>query len=467
MDDDQVLSNADQLVAPPEVVWAGVPGSKREGDDDPSQDAIAVARAGDSVIAVIADGAGSQFASGYGARLAVHGALESLKEGLEGAVRKPTIETALQGAVRDARQALITVAAASDYQGRELHLKNLATTISACVVSPEWVGIGSVGDGIHVLRDFGGELRLTAMAPDTDIANQTDFITSADALDKLVVEVHEAESVESVFLSTDGLDAQLLGRRDGERWALATVNSLIDAPVLEGWQGAEFERFLKGQVVRDRTRDDCSLILIRRVPPAADSQAVDGLELSFFAELSDGRHAWLVRGCADLLAVELPAAVPPDAAIAGRGTQVWDRTRRFPPVHWPVRRIGENLVLVPRVLAGARSVGGVLNKRRSGSREGVMTGIRECVEALHAAGVAHGELRARCFALQGDETVTLWDPGPGMFEGGDREVYVQRDLEFLVRMEDGLADEPDRDDESHSDGRRRGRRRLSLFGRGE
>lgn len=435
------MSGTEQRTLAPDVVWAGVPGGKREGEDDPSQDAIAVARAGDSLIAAIADGAGSQFASGFGARIAAHGALESLKEELQGADRKPFIERALERAMRAARHCLVTAAAVSNHEGEGLQLENLATTLSVCVLTPEWVGISSIGDGIHVLRDSDGVLSLAAMAPDTDIANQTDFLTGANALDKVIFEVREADSVESILLSTDGLDTQLLGRREDERWPSATVNSLIDAPVLDGWGMAEFERLLSSEVIRAQTTDDCSLVLIRRPHEVEQAELVDGLELSSIGMLPTGRRAWAVGGCADLFAVELSSAVSAEAPIARRGAQVWDRARRYPPVSWPVRRIGSRLALVPRVLPEAGSVGPALRKRgRSRRREGVLAGIRECVEAVHEAGVAHGELREECFVLQPDGTVTLFDPGPGMFEGSDTAACIQRDLEFLSRLEGEAPD---------------------------
>jgi hypothetical protein len=461
------LSDAKRRALAPEVVWAGVPGAKREGDDDPSQDAIAIARDRTSLIAVVADGAGSQFASGFGARVAAQGAVETLKEELEGAERKASIETALYQAMRDARHCLLTAAALSHHgDGEGLELENLATTLSVCVVTPDWVGIASIGDGIHVLRDFDGALSLMAMAPDTEIANQTDFLTGSGALDKLVIEVCEADSVEGILLSSDGLDAQLLGRREDGRWPLATVNSLIDAPVLDGWGAAEFERLLSSEVISAQTTDDCSLVLIKRPAGLERTKTVDGLELSPVGTLPTGSRAWVVGGCADLFAVELPASVPPAAAIAKRGAQVWDRTRRYPPVSWPVRRIGERLVLVPRALPDARSVSSVLGRRGRSRRKEVMAGIRDCVEAVHRAGVAHGGLREECFVLQPDGTVTLFDPGPGMFDGVDVAACVQKDLEFLTRIEGKeLEREPAEVTASPAPVAERKGRRFGLFGR--
>jgi hypothetical protein len=462
------LSRAEPSVEP-DVLWASAPGSKREGDEDPSQDAIAVARDGDSLIAVVADGAGSQADSGMGARFAAHGALESLKVGLEGVESKSAVEAALRAAVRDARHCLVTIAAAASDEGGGLRLENLSTTLSVCLVTPKWVGLGSIGDGIHVLRDPDGELSLAAMAPDTDVANHTDFITGADALEKIEIEVREATTVESVLLSTDGLDAQLLGRLDGARWALATVNSLIDAPALDGWGAAEFERLLSSEVIRDQTTDDCSLVLIRRLAPIPGSQNLEGLELSSIGRLSSGRRTWAVGGCADLFAVELPPSVDPGAPISSRGAQVWDRTRRYPPVSWPVRRLGQQLVLVPRVLEGARSASSALNKFLPGRKKAVLVGIRQCVEAVHTAGVAHGELSEECFVLQDDDTVTLCEPGPGMFDGSGLDECIHRDLDFLAGIEGGgAAPEEEEEEEAANGDRSAGRaehRRRIPFGR--
>lgn len=423
------------------MVVASVAGAKREERGQPSEDAVAVASREGVALVAVADGAGSQPLGGEGARFAVHAAVESLKAGL---ARRPPLALGelLAGAIRDARVALVAVAGAANHDHDEadpdrIELGQLATTLTVAAVTPAEVGVGSVGDGIHVLRGHGGGLELVAMAADTDIANHTDFVTGPDLEGKITVELRPAAEVESLLLSTDGLDSHLLGRAEGQRWALpATVNSLLDAPVLEGWGGAELERLLTSDFVREHTSDDCSLVLVRLLAPAdSEGRAVDGLLLSRAPDLPTGRRAWRVAGCADLLAVEPSDSVPPEGRVARRESQVWDRTQRYPPVGWPVRRLDGGLVLVPRMSAATRDLRGLLRRGSRGRRAKLVAGIRGCVEALHDAGVAHGELTLECFGRQPDGSISLCDPGPGMFEGADLHICSRLDRQFVAELE--------------------------------
>jgi Protein phosphatase 2C len=414
------------------VVSAVVPGAKR-ADGERSQDAVAAALSEDTALIALADGAGSAKRGGYGAELAVAAAVESLQEALaENA--DASLEAILVEAIRDVRRTLFTVARASAETGDALAPEDLATTLSVAVVGPRRVAVASVGDGVHVVRDFRGYLELTAMAADTEVANHTDFVTGPSLDERIELTVLPAAQVESLLLSSDGLDSHLVGRRDGERWPLATiVNSLLNAPVLDGWGNGHFERLLSSDVIRRHSDDDCSLALVRRLPkPQEDSTEVAGLLLSPQGELPTGRPAWSVAGCSSLIAVELDHAIPAGADIAPRSEQVWDRAQRHPPVNWPVRRVGDNLALIPCPPAGARSIRPALSRaRKRRRRTAAVAAVRECVEVMHDAGLAHGNLTVECFALLADGSVALCDPGPGMFEGADRDSCVRRDREFL------------------------------------
>ena len=416
-----------------DVISAVAPGAKRTSGEV-SEDAVAVARVESIVLIALADGAGSAPRGGYGAQLAVSSAVESLQESLAGNSPSP-LDAALRTAIDAARLTLSIAKTAADSEAKS-EVADLATTLSLAAFGPDEIGVASVGDGLHILRDLDGELSFIAVATDTEIANHTDFITAPTLDGKVEIEVRPAAEVESLLLSSDGLDSQLVGRRDGKRWPLAaTVNSLLNAPVLDGWTGPDFGRLLRSEVIRRHSDDDCSLALVRRpLTRRPDSTEVAGLTLTLSGERAR-RRTWRVAGCASLLTIELSPSVPPDAAIAARSEQVWDRTCRYPPVYWPIRRIGENLVLVPRTPPRARDVRGTLRRAVRQQRLTIVTGLRSCVEAVHAAGVSHGELALECFAVHPDGTVGLWNPGPGMFEGSNRELCSERDLAFVAKLE--------------------------------
>lgn len=418
-----------------QTITAAVPGGKRVELGAPSEDAVVTLEQGSCSLVALADGAGSQPLGGLGARIAAHCAIEALAEYLR-RDRVPALGSILVGGILAGRLALKGMTAAANHHQEHVKFEQLATTLTLAVVTPQEVGVASVGDGVHILRGRDGALSLAAMAADTEIANHTDFLTAPDLESKISIDVRPAAEVESVLLSSDGLETQLLGRRDGDRWALPlTVNGLIDAPALDGWGAEEFERMLESDLIRDQSDDDCTLALVRLGVPAGEGEVeLDGLALRPAGSLATGREAWVVRGCSDLLAVELGPAVPAAAGIARRSTQVWDRAQRHPPVGWPIRRLGERLALMPR-LPGARRIARkrILKGPRS-RRKATAEAVRACVEAVHTAGVAHGELSLECFAIQADGAVTLCDPGPGMFEVGDREPLVASDLDFLESL---------------------------------
>ena len=47
---------------------------------------------------------------------------------------------------------------------------------AVAVFGPRRVAVASIGDGVHVARDFRGDLQLIAMAPDTEVAHHTDRV---------------------------------------------------------------------------------------------------------------------------------------------------------------------------------------------------------------------------------------------------------------------------------------------------
>jgi hypothetical protein len=416
-----------------DVITAVVPGSKR-ADGEATEDAVAEERLGDVALVALADGAGSARRGGYGARLAVQSAVESLQERLAAAAEP--LEDALGAAIEAARLTLSVVAGTADEGGKKADLKELATTLTVAVFGNQQVGVASIGDGVHILRDVRGELSFIAMADDTEIANHTDFVTSPAMREKVQVAVRPAADVESLLLSSDGLDSQLVGRAKEARWPLATAGSLLNAPVLDGWDGSDFERLLTSSVIRQQSDDDCSLILVRRLfRPGDSSIEVGGLTLTPWGQRGSGRRVWRVRGCADLVAIELSEQAAGGSHICRRREQVWDRGRRYPPVCWPIRRLDEAMVLLPRTPTGSKNVAELFAPAAAEERAEMARGVAECVEAVHAAGVAHGALELNCFTRYPDGSFGLWDPGPGMFEEADLATCRRRDQEFLARIE--------------------------------
>jgi hypothetical protein len=421
-----------------EAISALVPGSKR-GPGEQGDDVVETGRVGATAVVALADGAGSARRGRYGAELAALSAVESICEQLGGDTVEDPLETVLIRAMQESRRTLFLVAGASAGGDEPIEVRDLATTLAIAVCGPEQVGIASVGDGIQVAMRDDGELAFTAMAPDTEIANHADFLTSPAFQEKVEVEIHPAAEIECILLSSDGLDPQLVDRREGERWPQhATVTALMNAPVLGGWGRPEFEVFLASDLIRHHSDDDLSLALIRRVEEPGDKPLRAGrLTLTPSTEVRPGCQTWRVDGCPSLLAIAVDPPLPPDAEVAAREEQVLDRGRRYAPVNWPLRRIEHGLVLIQRLPPKAILVGSAVRRPDEADSEEILVGVRSAVEALHGSGLAHGHLSLDSFALYPDRSVVLWEPGPGMFGGPVQLETKSRDLGFLSRLPDG------------------------------
>ena len=89
----------------------------------------------------------------------------------------------------DARMTLSMAVKAPPDEGAT-ELEDLATTLTLVIFGSEEIGVAAIGDGIQVVRGKDGDLVLVAMAPDSEIANQTNFLTGPDFPAHLELEVY-------------------------------------------------------------------------------------------------------------------------------------------------------------------------------------------------------------------------------------------------------------------------------------
>lgn len=167
---------------------------------------------GETLIAAIADGAGSAPHSRLGARVAVEAALSEAKRRLElerfrdaGDLSKllgevfPAVRTALADAAND----------------NSLALGDLACTLTVIALTPGSVAAAQIGDGFVVARSGRGSYEML-IAPDRgEHANETSFVTDPDAEARLRLAVWEKE-VQFLSAATDGLATVSLDQRLGQ-----------------------------------------------------------------------------------------------------------------------------------------------------------------------------------------------------------------------------------------------------------
>jgi len=364
-------------------------GAKHIARDQPCQDAVASLVTADGAVLAVADGAGSQPLSQHGARAAVLAAVEALGRVL-GA---EPLERALLGALFRARDAVVEAAAV-----RELPPQQLASTLSVAAVTPARVGVASVGDGVHVLRTTSGALELFAMAPAGELANRTTFLTSRRFAERIVLDVRDADDVEALLLSSDGLDPLLVsGPLDARFPYGGVVHGLLDMASFDASAGAQLDAFLASPAVSARTDDDCSLAIARIPRPQAGEPVMlerggrttavravgwTGARAACRLAHSPGTYAVIVEG---LDAPEVRAAI-------ARAPRVWSTTSATPAVCWPedlaLDAQGRPFALVVRALPG-RTLAAI---PAAGWPPAIAGRLGAALAALHAAGHAHGAL---------------------------------------------------------------------------
>lgn len=189
-----------------------VEGYRHRRDGLPCQDACAHTESGPVAVLAVADGAGSRPRSDEGSRLAVDLATEHFVRRAAAAVDSPpgeTVHDLLMDAFHDVTKVFLdsTGASAADF----------ATTLTVVVLTPDWLGHLSVGDGFVVLRAGvqDGERQFHVL-PQTDAAseysNETVFLTSPDAARWVHTDCVSDSGIDGVLLSTDGLAQAALNR---------------------------------------------------------------------------------------------------------------------------------------------------------------------------------------------------------------------------------------------------------------
>jgi len=183
------------------VVGASVIGTAHQRTNAPCQDAHCF-RVGDGWLALaIADGAGSASLSQEGAQLATQEAVNFMATWLSNRfpVIRPDFIELLSETIKSARLSILNLA-----EQKQQQVSQFATTISCAVVTETHVAVAQIGDGTIVCQDASGAL-LQVLRPERgEYANETRFITSADALSCAQIRVFKRRIV-SLAALTDGL----------------------------------------------------------------------------------------------------------------------------------------------------------------------------------------------------------------------------------------------------------------------
>ncbi|MBX3329581.1 MAG: protein phosphatase 2C domain-containing protein [Nitrospira sp.] len=233
----------------------------------PCQDRFGVQLlANGTLIAALADGAGSAVRGEVGAETAVLTVLSSLHKSLnEGAT---DLKSLVQDAVGEARQAVIAVA-----ERDQQDIRQYASTLLAVVLTNEGGAAAQIGDGVIVVKRDHEEWAWILWPQRGEYTNTTFFLTDPAATQRLEVEGFPGP-ITDLALMSDGLECLAL------RYADQTVhqpffNGMFRSLVLE--QGSDeiktfsdsLKDYLASEPISSRTDDDVSIILATRRPTGA------------------------------------------------------------------------------------------------------------------------------------------------------------------------------------------------------
>jgi hypothetical protein len=239
-------------------------GSSHRADGTCCQDSHGVRVFGDgeqsTLVACVADGAGSAKFSHIGSSLACETILENATRHFVqfGGFGNFAHEDALRWC-EEARGRIDGAAVARDYAVRDL-----ATTLSAVIAAPNYSAFFQIGDGGIILRSS-GVYGVVFWPQSGEYANSTNFLTSDDYRDKLEFLTIPARCSELALL-TDGLERLAL------RFIQQTPHAPFFEPLFKALRSAAdlaelnegLRSFLGSDSVQQRSDDDKTLILASR-----------------------------------------------------------------------------------------------------------------------------------------------------------------------------------------------------------
>jgi serine/threonine protein phosphatase PrpC len=241
------------------VLHASARGTSHAHRDIPCQDRSACHSDGDSLCAVVADGAGSASLAGQGADTACEYAITAFERGFS-RLRLGSENDArgmLCAFLREIREGMVQKA-----EERGVPLGELATTLILAVATSEAVAVAHIGDGASVLCDQNNALTTLTVPRSGEYANETSFITDPHALDQIQFR-HWKARPKAIALLSDGLQRLALSFPAASpfpRFFLPVFEFFHDASNDEAAR-AELADFLASPMVTRRTDDDVTLLV--------------------------------------------------------------------------------------------------------------------------------------------------------------------------------------------------------------
>lgn len=261
---------------------ACVAGRSHERTGTPCQDAAGVSSTNKVRVVALADGAGSARHADVGAQICVTKVLEHVPKRFH---ELASADTALvrEEIIDEIRRQIEATA-----HDNGAAIGDYSSTLLFVAVEGERYIAGHVGDGI-IACEKNGRSEVLTRPYRGEHANETVFVTSRDAPKFMTLVRGDLDGRFSFALMSDGSAESLYVRRDGTLApALRTLWGWLDRTSSVAVKKA-LETNLR-DLFRERTGDDCSLALLRRVClPAEQVLEMDRLTQRDLLDCSSGR----------------------------------------------------------------------------------------------------------------------------------------------------------------------------------
>jgi hypothetical protein len=228
----------------------------------PCQDRLAcVALPHSTLIAAIADGAGSATMSEIGAEIAVNSVISELRQTLEAG--RTDYAALMREAAAQAREAVVTEATKQGLEPR-----SFASTLLVLIIGPKGGAALQIGDGVMVVSDGGNGWSWVFWPQRGEYANTTFFLTDDDAIERFQVEALPG-AISDIALMSDGLEPLALyyaSKTVHEPFFNGMFRPLLQSDGIKeiSHLSESLQQFLSSDQVGSRTDDDVSIILATR-----------------------------------------------------------------------------------------------------------------------------------------------------------------------------------------------------------
>lgn len=243
------------------VIAASVRGKSHEKVGQLCQDAHHWEKLPDgTLVAAVADGAGSATLGKVGAIVAAQTAVETIRS------KNPTLESPedeqgwqllLTNALIAARAAVEAEAVACNKTARDL-----ATTLIIVLATPKLIAAAQIGDGVAVVDDGKGNIIALTAPQRGEYINETTFLVSPNALDTAQIILWRGTATNIAMLS-DGLQLLALEINEGTPHIpfFSPLFNFMAAVKNEAEAKEQLVAFLRSPRITDRTDDDLTLLL--------------------------------------------------------------------------------------------------------------------------------------------------------------------------------------------------------------